>query len=100
MCLILILWLVPFTAAAQQYSAQAKQASKPAQGSLTVTCTVVASADLVIGLDGEQHLVVANAPAPADKTLNGQKGGRRPEPEKASSKTGTQGRESRRKSDR
>lgn len=82
----MILWLAPFIAAAQQYRAQANQASNQAQGSLTITCTVVASAELVIGADGEQHLVVANAVAPADKMLNAQKGGGSPEPEHASPK--------------
>ncbi len=99
-CFILILWLAPFIAAAQQYRAQANQASNQAQGSLTITCTVVASAELVIGADGEQHLVVANAVAPADKMLTAPKRGGSPEPENASTKTGTWGRESRHKSDR
>lgn len=40
--------------------------SAPAQGSLTVTATVVSSVGLVIGPDGEQRLIVANAADPAD----------------------------------
>ncbi len=41
-------------------------ASGAAQGNLTVTVTVVASVGVVIGPDGEQRLIVANAADPAD----------------------------------
>jgi hypothetical protein len=37
-----------------------------AEGSLTVTLTVVSSVGLVVGPDGEQRLVVANAADPRD----------------------------------
>lgn len=38
-----------------------------AQGTLTVTLTVVASVGVIIGPDGEQKLIIANAADPADK---------------------------------
>jgi hypothetical protein len=41
---------------------------KSAQGSLTVTAIVVSSVGIVVGPNGEQVLVVANAPA-GDNTL-------------------------------
>src|SRR5947209_3781144 len=54
----------------------AAQASRPfvplgsaagsAQGQLTVTATVVASAGVVIGPDGQPRLIIANAPDPRD----------------------------------
>jgi hypothetical protein len=37
-----------------------------AHGALTVTATVVTSVALVIGPDGEQRIILANAPDPAD----------------------------------
>jgi hypothetical protein len=37
-----------------------------AQGNLTVTATVVASVGVVIGPDGEQRLIFANAADPSD----------------------------------
>jgi hypothetical protein len=40
--------------------------SQGAQGNLTVTVTVVASVGVVIGPDGEQRLIVANAADPSD----------------------------------
>jgi len=43
--------------------------SKSAQGSLTVTATVVSSVGIVIGPNGEQVLVVANAPAGDNKLV-------------------------------
>ena len=37
-----------------------------AQGTLTVTAVVMSSVGLVVGADGQQRLVIANAPDPAD----------------------------------
>ena len=37
-----------------------------ASGSLTVTCIVVTSVGVVTGEDGQQRIVIANAPDPAD----------------------------------
>jgi hypothetical protein len=37
-----------------------------AEGRLTVTATVVSSVGLVVGPDGEQHMIVANASDPRD----------------------------------
>lgn len=42
---------------------------KSAQGTLTVTATVVSSVGVLIGPNGEQVLVVANAPAERDSTM-------------------------------
>jgi hypothetical protein len=36
------------------------------EGRLTVTATVVSSVGLVVGPDGEQHMIVANAADPRD----------------------------------
>ncbi|HZD93146.1 MAG TPA: hypothetical protein VE133_02770, partial [Candidatus Sulfotelmatobacter sp.] len=48
---------------AQQMSPRARPS---AQGTLTVTATIVSSVGLVTGPDGEQHLFLANSPDPAD----------------------------------
>jgi hypothetical protein len=40
--------------------------SSAAQGTLTVTATIVSSVGLVIGPDGEQRLMIANATDPSD----------------------------------
>lgn len=42
---------------------------RSAQGTLTVTATVVCSVGIVIGPNGEQVLVVANAPAGDNKLV-------------------------------
>jgi len=66
MCLSLTLCL---TASAQEKSLVTDPPSlegKSAQGQLTVTATVVSSVGIVIGLNGELVLVVANAPAGRD----------------------------------
>ena len=54
-----------------QAKANAQQVAAPgthdgAQGTLTVSATVVASVGVVIGPDGEQRLFIANAADPAD----------------------------------
>jgi len=50
----------------QQPSMGHAGAPSAAQGNLTVTATVVASVGVVIGSDGEQRLIVANAVDPSD----------------------------------
>src|SRR5882672_9330361 len=50
----------------QQTSMGHAGAPGAAQGNLTVTATVVASVGVVIGPDGEQRLIVANAADPSD----------------------------------
>jgi hypothetical protein len=54
--------------AAQQRNIASSPASAPscAQGQLTVTLTVVASAGIVFDSNGEPKLMVANAASPAD----------------------------------
>jgi hypothetical protein len=51
---------------AQQSSMVHAGRSGAAEGNLTVTATVVSSVGLVIGPDGEQRLIVANAADPSD----------------------------------
>lgn len=54
-------------APAQQIQNRPSRPAGSAEGALAVTATVVSSAGLVIGADGRQRLIVANAPAgPAD----------------------------------
>jgi hypothetical protein len=52
-----------------QASAGASLEGKSAQGTLTVTATVVSSVGIVMGIHGEQVLIVANAPAAKDNVL-------------------------------
>ena len=55
-------------APAQQIQNRPQKPAGNPEGSLAVTATVVSSTSLVIGPDGQQRLIVANAPAgPADK---------------------------------
>ncbi len=58
-----------FNIAAQQASPAHTLISGAAQGNLTVMATVVSSVGLVIGPDGQQKLVVANAD-PADSAAS------------------------------
>jgi len=50
--------------------AAASVEGKSAQGTLTVTATVVSSLGFVIGPNGEQALIVANSPAGDNKLLS------------------------------
>jgi hypothetical protein len=50
----------------QQRSMVHMGTSGSAQGNLTVTATVVSSVGLVMGPDGEQRMIVANAADPSD----------------------------------
>ena len=65
-----LLLCIPRCSAQQGFSQQADVGhagtSGSAQGNLAVTATVVASVGIVIGPDGEQRLIVANAADPSD----------------------------------
>ncbi|HET9364690.1 MAG TPA: hypothetical protein VFP71_06805 [Candidatus Angelobacter sp.] len=63
--IIFFIWL---NAPAQQIQKRPQRPAGNPEGSLAVTATVVSSTGLVIGPDGQQHLIVANAPVgPTDK---------------------------------
>jgi len=53
-------------ARAQRAAAPKLQTPASAQGSLTVTATVVSSVGVMIGPDGQPIMIVANAPSPGD----------------------------------
>ncbi|HEY1937557.1 MAG TPA: hypothetical protein VGJ33_06465 [Candidatus Angelobacter sp.] len=59
------LLLVSSGAFAQQPK-RTMQSGRSAEGTLTVTATVMASVGLVTGPDGEQRMIVANAADPRD----------------------------------
>lgn len=64
--LVGILFLVGANAHAQQIQPRALQSTRSAEGTLAVTATVVPSTGVVIGPDGQQHIIVANGPDPRD----------------------------------
>lgn len=47
---------------AQQVQSRSQSPAYSAKGTLAVTATVVSSSGVVIGPDGQQHVIVANAP--------------------------------------
>jgi hypothetical protein len=53
-------------ASSQQSNMAVSGANASAHGTLTVTLTVVSSVGMVVGPDGEQRIVLANAVDPAD----------------------------------
>lgn len=62
------MFFILVNAPAQQIQKRPQRPTSNAEGPLAVTATVVSSTGLVIGPDGRQRLIVANAPAgPADK---------------------------------
>jgi hypothetical protein len=63
-----IMFFIWVNASAQQIQKRPQRPAGTPEGSLAITATVVSSTGLVIGPDGQQHLIVANAPAgPEDK---------------------------------
>ena len=56
-----ILFLGWASASAQQAQPRSQKPGSSAEGTLAVTATVVSSTGVVIGPDGEQHVIVANA---------------------------------------
>ncbi len=63
-----IVFFIWVNASAQQLQKRPQRPAGNPEGSLAVTATVVSSTGWVIGPDGQQRLIVANAPAgPAGK---------------------------------
>ncbi|HKR96642.1 MAG TPA: hypothetical protein VJW55_14800 [Candidatus Angelobacter sp.] len=58
-----IVFFIWVNASAQQLQKRPQRPAGNPEGSLAVTATVVSSTGWVIGPDGQQHLIVANAPA-------------------------------------
>lgn len=62
-----IMFFMWVSASAQQIQNHSQRPTGSAEGSLAVTATVVSSTGVIIGPDGQQRLIVANAAAgPAD----------------------------------
>src|SRR6185312_3376527 len=58
-----VVFFIWVNASAQQLQKRPQRPAGNPEGSLAVTATVVSSTGWVIGPDGQQHLIVANAPA-------------------------------------
>ena len=56
-----ILFFALTNASPQQIQPRSQQSARSAEGPLAVTATVVSSSGVVIGPDGQQHTIVANA---------------------------------------
>ncbi|HEY7402477.1 MAG TPA: hypothetical protein VIB39_03070 [Candidatus Angelobacter sp.] len=61
--------LVGQTAASAQQTQQHSQRPERAEGTVAVTATVVSSAGVVIGPDGQPHIIIANAVDPTGDAL-------------------------------
>ncbi len=60
-------------AAATSHAGNRREQSGDARGNLTVTATVVSSAQVIVDADGKQHPEIANAPDVSGKESSGQK---------------------------
>ena len=68
--LVAVFFLVWTNASPQQIQPRPQQSARNAEGTLSVTVTVVPSTGVVIGPDGQQQIIVANAADPSDGVSN------------------------------
>ena len=64
-----VLFFATANASAQQLEPRSPKPAGSAEGTLTVTATIVSSTGVVVGPDGQQHIILANGPDPKDSAL-------------------------------